>query len=299
MKQVVSVSLGSAKRDHEAEAELLGQKFKLKRQGTDGSFAKAKQLIKDLDGKVDAIGLGGIDLYLYAENRRYQVRDAAKLAKMAKTTPVVDGSGLKNSLERYCIEYINKNLLSFAGKKVLMVSAVDRFGMAEALVAAQAKVTFGDLIFGLKIPIAIRSYPTFVRLAKLILPVATRLPFTLLYPTGEKQESKKSSFQSYFQEADIIAGDYLFISRYMPEDLKGKWIITNTITKQDIEELKSRSVKYLITTTPEFEGRSFGTNVLEGVFVALLKKPAEAITREEYLDLIKKLDLKPRVERLN
>lgn len=299
MKQVVSVSLGSSKRDHTAEAELLGQKFIIKRQGTDGSFAQAKQLIKELDGKVDAIGLGGIDLYLYAENRRYLVRDAAKLARMAKKTPVVDGSGLKNTLERYCIEHIDRNMLSFAGKKVLMVSAVDRFGMAQALVNAGAKVTFGDLIFGLKIPIAIRSYPVFVRLAKIILPVATRLPFTLLYPTGEKQETKKSGFQSYFQEADIIAGDYLFISRYMPDELSGKWIITNTITNEDIKELKERKVTYLITTTPEFNGRSFGTNVLEGVFVALLEKSPDAISTQDYLNLIKQLEIKPRVEKLN
>lgn len=34
MKQVVSVSLGSSKRDHKVEAEFLGEKFVIERIGT-------------------------------------------------------------------------------------------------------------------------------------------------------------------------------------------------------------------------------------------------------------------------
>jgi len=49
--------------------------------------------------------------------------------------------------------------------------------------------------------------------------------------------------------------------------------LTNTTTSENVEELKKRGVSLLITTTPVIEGRSFGTNVLEGVFTALLGKP--------------------------
>jgi len=48
--------------------------------------------------------------------------------------------------------------------------------------------------------------------------------------------------------------------------------LTNTTTSENVEELKKRGVSLLITTTPVIEGRSFGTNVLEGVFTALLGK---------------------------
>jgi len=41
--------------------------------------------------------------------------------------------------------------------------------------------------------------------------------------------------------------------------------LTNTTTSENVEELKKRGVSLLITTTPVIEGRSFGTNVLEGV----------------------------------
>lgn len=279
---------------------MLGQKFKISRIGTDGDFQKAVDLLSELDGNVDAIGLGGIDLYLYAGNKRYQIRDAARLAKAVKKTPVVDGSGLKNTLERETVRCLQEGGMELDGKTVLMVSAVDRFGMAQALADADCRMIFGDLIFGLKIPIAIRSFRFFNGLARVILPIVVRMPFKMLYPTGEKQErDSESKNAKYYRQADIVAGDYLFIRKYMPLDMAGKWVLTNTVTAGDVDDLRNRGVKYLITTTPEFGGRSFGTNVMEALFVAILDKPVERITGDDYLGLIRRLGLKPRIERLN
>lgn len=301
MKEIVSVSLGSSKRDHEVEVELLGEKFRIRRLGTDGSFEKAIQMLKELDGKVDAFGLGGIDLYLWLGHRKYPIRDALKLKNAAKKTPVVDGSGLKNTLEREAVKYLTQEAgYSLRGKTVLMTSAVDRFGMAESLHAAGCKMIFGDLIFGLHIPIPIKSYATFKVLAAMLLPVVTKMPFTMLYPTGSKQEKEsEEKFGRYYRQAEVIAGDYLFIRRYMPKRMRGKWILTNTVTADDVDDLRKRGVELLVTTTPELEGRSFGTNVMEATLISILDKPWEEVRSEEYLSLLKKLGFKPRIEKLN
>lgn len=300
MKRVVSVSLGSSKRDHKVKVELLGEEFEISRVGTDGDFKKAIELLKSYDGKVSAIGLGGIDIYLHGAGRRYVIRDSLKLLKAVEKTPVVDGSGLKNTLERKTIEYLIEKGFELRGKKVLMVSAVDRFGMAESLFRAGCKITYGDLIFGLNVPLPIRSFRVFQVIAAALLPLVTKMPFQVLYPTGEKQEKKPDPrYARYYQEADIIAGDYLFIRKYMPEELKGKWIITNTVTAKDIEDLRSRGIEYLITTTPRFEGRSFGTNVMEALFIAILNKKPDEVSEKDYIELIEKLDLTPTIDKLN
>ena len=80
--------------------------------------------------------------------------------------------------------------------------------------------------------------------------------------------------------------------------MKGKTIFTNTATLADVELLADRGVEYLITTTPEFEGRSFGTNVMEAVLVAIAEKPIEAITAQDYHYLLDLADFRPRIERL-
>ncbi len=296
MKRVVSVSLGSSKRDHKVEAEFLGEKFVIERTGTDGNMERAIQMIRELDGRVDAFGMGGIDLYLVAGNRRYALREAKKIAAAAEKTPIVDGSGLKNTLERRVIEYLQQELgWNFKGKSALVVSGVDRFGIAEALWNAGCKTTYGDLIFAMGIPIPIHKLSTLQLIAYTLLPVLSQLPFKYLYPTGKKQETVTTKYDYYYQNNDIITGDFHFIRKYMPPELPGKIIITNTVTKDDLELLKEREVKVLVTTTPEMKGRSFGTNVMEGVLISLLGKKVDEVKPEDYSSLLDQLQFKPRI----
>lgn len=302
MKHVMGVSIGSGKRDHRIEMKVLGEDFIIERIGTDGDIKKAIELIKEYDGKVSAFGMGGIDIYVSAGNRRYTFRDAIPIAKAAEKTPIVDGSGLKNTLERNVIEYlIKEKILDFKGKKVLLVAGIDRFGMAEALEKTGCKLVLGDLIFALGIPIPLRSVRSLDIVARIIAPVVCKLPFTLVYPTGKKQEKNNptSKFRRFYDDADIIAGDYLFIKRHMPERIDGKILITNTVTREDVEELARRGAKMLITTTPELGGRSFGTNVMEGVLVALSDKPYKELTPGDYNELLDRIGFTPRVEVLN
>ena len=304
MKRVVGVSLGLSSRDHCVKVNLLGEDFEISRIGVDGDFNAALAKLEELDGRVDAIGLGGIDVYLFAPNQKYALKDGLRLMDAVKKTPVVDGSGLKNTLERETVYYLLKETdLIKKNTKVLMVSAVDRFGMAEAFVDAGCDVTFGDLIFAAGIPYPIKTLTELADLAKKLLPEMSQMPFHMLYPTGKKQESrdeeKAKKFAVYYHEAEIIAGDFHFIKRYLPDNLNGQTIITNTTTRADVQLLKDGGARRLVTTTPEFEGRSFGTNIIEGVLVAMLDKPLDQITPGEYMDILNKLDFKPRIIEMN
>ena len=301
MKRVVSVSIGSSTRDHSVTTELLGIPFEISRRGTDGDLRKAKEVLKELDGKVDAIGLGGLDVYLYSKTKRYALRDGLKLLQLVQQTPVVDGSGLKNTLEREVIRMLaNDERIPLKGKKVLMVCALDRFGMAGALEEAGAKVTYGDLIFSLDLDQPILSLDELAERADKLLPDFCKLPISMLYPTGKKQADIEPTplTDKYYQDAEIIAGDFLFIRRHLPDRLEGKTVITNTVTSKDLDELRKRGVTYLVTTTPEFNGRSFGTNVMEAVMLAILGKKWDEVEPQDYLDLIKRLDFKPRIVKL-
>jgi hypothetical protein len=300
MKHVVSVSLGSSSRDHRTTVELLGESFAVSREGTDGSLDRAIARIGALDGNVDAIGLGGIDVYLYAGNDRYALRDGLRLLDAAKTTPVVDGSGLKNTLERNAVRYLVEEFgIELRDRRVLMVSALDRFGMAQALVAAGADVIFGDFIFALDLDRPVRGLDEFEEMARKYLPDACKLPFQFFYPTGKKQDRPpQPKYPEYYDDADIIAGDFHFMRQYMPDRLDGKTILTNTLTQRDVDDLRARGVATLISTTPAFGGRSFGTNVVEALLLALLGKRWSEVTPEDYARILDALQLRPRLVRL-
>ena len=128
-KHVISISLGSSERDAKATVVLGEQELLVERRGTDGDFAKARQLMEECDGKVDAIGLGGTDLFVYAGDTRYTFRESAKLIANVKNTPVLDGSGLKNSLERRLIAKLAAaKIVDFKDKKVLLAAHQGTFG---------------------------------------------------------------------------------------------------------------------------------------------------------------------------
>ncbi len=296
MKRVVSVSLGTSKRNKAQDVNILGEDFRIERIGTDGDMDKFAAMFREMDGKVDALGVGGADIFVVVGKKRYAFRQIKNLVKGATRTPVVDGSGLKHTLERETIQTLQRDgTVDFKKETVLLVSAVDRFGMAQALDEIGGKVIYGDLLFGIGVPIKLRTYGSVKFVGAISLPVITKLPFKWFYPTGEKQDERKPKFQRVWDEATLIAGDTLFIRRYAPDRLVGKTILTQTVRKADLDWLKEAGVRRVITTTPVMGGETFATNVMEGVIVAILGKKPSDITEQEYLDTLKRLDWKPNV----
>lgn len=294
MKRVVSVSLGSSKGNKQNEVEILGERFLIERIGVDGDLQKFSDKFAELDGKVDALGVGGADIYLVIGERKYTFSQIRKLVSVAKTTPVVDGSGLKHTLERKTIhELQNSGMVDFKDERVLLVSAVDRYGMAQSLDELCPHVVFGDILFGLGLPFPLRTYKAVETIGRLTLPIITKCPFKWFYPTGEKQDVRTPKHKKYFDEATFICGDTHLIKRYAPDRLDGKTILTQTVRKHTIDWFRQAGVKRLITTTPVIGGETFATNVMEGVVVALLGKPVGALTEADYLETLERLNWRP------
>ena len=297
---MVGVSLGSAKRDHKATITLLGEEIVVERRGTNGDVQKAMELIRSLDGKVDAIGLGGTDRWFFVGEKRYTLWEAEKMVRVAEKTPVADGSMLKGVLEGRAVRYMrDAEKMPLEGKNAFVVCAVDRWGMASALVESGCKLRIGDLAFALGIPIFPKTLSALKAIAATLIPILSHLPISVLYPTGKSQEEVVPKFASVYEWADIIGGDCHFIKKHMPDDLSGKLIITNTVTRDDVEAFRSRGVKTLVVSTPEFSGRSFATNVMDAVLVAITGRRPEDFTPSDYLDVLTQLEFRRRIEVLN
>jgi len=298
MKRAVSVSIGSKTRDKKVVTTLLGEEVSIERIGTDGDEEKAYQLYCELDGKVDAFGVGGIDLYIHALKRDYPLYAGLNLIRDVVTTPVVDGGGLKATLEARIMQDVEKQLGDIIQPKtVLLVAGLTRGGMSKSFIDAGYDLTFGDLMFGLQIPIPINTVPMANFAAAILLPIVGRMPISMLYPTGEKQLEVVPKYEKYYAASKVIAGDWLYIMQHAPDDLSGKVIVTNTTTEADVTFLKDRGVDFLITTTPVLDGRSFGTNMFEAALVAAAGKN-RPLTTPELDQIIDQLNLKAQIRDL-
>ena len=303
LKRVVSISLGSSTRNHQTEVNLGEKRFLVCREGVDGDFALLKQRLVelDVDTQVVAIGLGGTDLFLNAAGRTFWLRETKPLAKLVRNKALVDGSGLKGVVEADTVRHLQKDLgLDLSKKRALITSAVDRWGLAMALVDAGVDTDFADLYYILGTRKILRSPRVLTRAVRIIGPLAVQLPFKWLYPSESDHttEPKRHVWtDKLYHSYDIIAGDYKYIRKNIPDDLKGTWIITNTTTSADVDFLRSRGAGKLITTTHRLDGRSFGTNVMEALLVAS-EGEKQALSPQRYLELLVEHGLGPSVQEL-
>ncbi len=301
MKRAVSISIGSSKRNKAVEVTLLGEQVRIERIGTDGDMEAAALKYQELDGKVDAFGVGGADLGALVDGKWFPLYSVQPMVRFVKKTPLVDGGGLKNTLENKAPAFLDAKIgdyINSRGRKVLVALGMDRWGLAKSFVEAGYETIFGDFMFGLGLPIAIRKISQLKTLGNLLMPILGRVPFAWIYPTGEKQEKRTPKWGKYYDWATVIAGDCHYIKRFMPDDLTGKVIVTNTTTPEDVEAFRKAGVKYLVTTTPVLEGRSFGTNMMEAALVAISGK-GRPLTWPELTEMIDKLSLEPQLQELN
>ncbi len=293
MKRAVSISLGSSERDKHVTIKLKGEEIRIERRGTDGDVAQASKLYSELDGEVDAFGVGGVDLYLRLDGREYPLHAALKMVEGVTKTPLCDGRGLKHTLERRVFQLLEPQLGKMHFNQGFVPVAVDRPGLAQAVAEISDVTIFGDLMVALGVPIPIRGIPAFKRVARIMLPFVSHFPMGMLF-YGSGGAEHKPKYVRYFEGSDLIAGDYLFMRKYMPAKLTNKTVVTNTTTEENIQLLKERGVTRVITTTPRYDGRSFGTNMMEAALTAYASK-GRCLSDEELNALIDELEIKPSV----
>jgi hypothetical protein len=299
--QIVSVSLGSPSRDASAETDFAGFEVHLRRIGCGGDRARMVRLLKevDRDPAVDAVALGGIDIVWEVEGKKFIVREARALANLVRGKPVVCGFGVKTTLELETVGGLFEAGHLAADHRVLFMSLAERYAMGRLFWDRGCPMVFGDLLFTVGLPIAIRSLRTGRRLARILLPLARQMPIRFFYPQGGKQDVRTPRHGKYFSWADVVAGDFLLIRRFAPDDLTGKTVLTNTTTDQDRLMLAGAGVHKLISTAPRIQGRTFGANVLEGMLAAVLARQGEEPVPENYHKVLGRHPLKPTIEILN
>lgn len=297
-RKALSISLGSPYRDKQVELNLLKETVELQRLGTNGDEEKAYQLFCRYDGKVEAFGIGGINLHINTPWKSYPLYSGLKLIRDVKITPFTDGKGLQNVLESTVMQKAEKRIKPFLKERTaFIVEAASRYGMLNSFFNAGYQCVYGDLMFALGIPIPIKSIRSMNRAIRMLMPVVGRLPISMIYSTGESQKENTPKYEKYFQAASVIAGDFLYIKKHLPGDMEGKIVVTNTTTPEDVEFLKTRGIKILITTTPVIDGRSFGTNALEASLIAASGK-GRVLRDEELVQILNESGIEPSIREL-
>lgn len=301
--RAVSVSLGAPSRDFRRVLEGDGFRLTLLRVGTGGDLRAAGYAIRHFDGNSDAIGLGGVNLAYRTGGFSVSVAAGRWLAGIARYTPVVDGSGVKSGWETEVPELLARRCgLGWDGARVLVLSALDRWGLAQALARAGAELRIADPVVALGLPLSFASLDTFSAAAHLALPLLALLPLPWLYPNARRAGRRglftwlgpRAYVRRLFDWATVIAGDLHFLYQVLPGSLHGQTIVTSGLDQAGAQWLQELGAGTVVSMNYTAAG-PVSANLLEAAWVALAGRGPQtmaACERERYARL---LGLEPRV----
>src|SRR3990172_7842238 len=143
MKQILVIHLNEG--DETSSVSFLGQTVQVRRIGCGGDAHRARALIGEYDGRVDAIGLEGMPSQLELGSARRPHEVGSTLPTAAHSTPVVDGGGIRAGLERWGVILVDRAQPGiFAEKHILMVPGLNHTGLAQALSRHTASLRYAD-----------------------------------------------------------------------------------------------------------------------------------------------------------
>lgn len=301
MKQILILHLNEG--DESSVVAFLGQSIEIRRIGCGGDVERARSLIVEWDGRVDAIGLEGMPAQLQLGSARLPHDLGASLPQAAKTTPVVDGAGIRDGLMRWGIILADRAQPGiFSQKRVLLVPGLNHVGLAQALERRGSTLRYADPLIYFALPDApgVGSRQTLEQVAAPTLEQLKDAPFRRLVPQPGQPRVTRAS--APFEWADVLAGDMGAIRRYAPYNLAHKTIIVESANEEDLDNLRRRGTSIVVTLMPGLDGKGslgrWSAATIEALLVALRPNPAAPLTEDTYLDLIADITWTPAIRYL-
>lgn len=300
MKRCLVVHLGF--KDDDFVAELGDRRAEVLWRACGRNLDRARALIREYDGRVDAIGLDGIpmDLELGDAHRRYHI--GQELAAVATKTPVVDGSGVRPGLERWSVVLADRAEPGiFSQKRVLMVPGINHVGLANALGRLTPRIHYYDpeVFFGLPDIPPVGSPETLGTADAPTLEALKDAPLDRISPPAEAGAHRATP---HFLWADVIAGDAATIRHFAPSDLRKKTVAVPCATEEDVADFRIRGASILVTLMPSLKDAGsvarHSAAVIEAVLVAARDDPTQPLTEDSYLNLMAEISWSPAIRYL-
>ncbi len=296
MKKVLIVHLGEG--EEQTVARILGEEIHVRRVGAGGDPERVRALLQEHDGQVDAIGLEGYPAELNLAGYRMYHKTGSTFPEAAPNTPVVDGHGVRHSLESWSLilaERAQPGL--FSKKRVLMVPGLNHQSLVKGMRRYTEDIRYADPVVYFALP----DFPLFTSpnlASRIALPTLEQLneaPFRRITPQAGNPGTPRS--EKPFLWADVLAGDIGAIRRYAPARLKRKIVVTEWASAEDLDDLRQRGVSIVVNLIPKLESDGDldhrSAAMVEAVLVALRHDESQPLTENTYLDMVADLEWQP------
>ncbi|MEP7181538.1 MAG: dehydrogenase [Betaproteobacteria bacterium] len=295
MKKVVGISLGAGNQDFEFSARFLGQRFDVRRLGTNGSTATAIKLLKHWSRHADAIGLGVVKDSYTVGSRRYVEKDSTRLKSVVTRIPVTTGGRLNDILQEWALRQVQAKLGDyFNNAKVLFFSGMTDYKLALAMSEYTQNLRFADPVLQLGVPKLLGSLDALELYTSGAHYVLDWTP-SVVMSSAPVKEWTNYVLHKAMQDATVIVAPIHELDDFDAGELAGKTIITSTVNDRRIAQFRKKGVSVVIDGAPSMFDHVLSPSVLDAMIIAATGKDPDDILEDDYLEIIADLELEPRI----
>ncbi|MEM8859716.1 MAG: hypothetical protein AAGD96_15425 [Chloroflexota bacterium] len=285
---------------------LFGNPIEIHHFQFEGDFDQLQQQIIVLSEKFDAIAINGVSSRLRLGSRSVQLPDIEELKSDNNNIPILDGSILQPSLERWGVRMAHSIEPGiWANKRIYFVPQLNHTGMVETLGHYTNVFKSADQYLF----VADQS-----KSSSSLLPTNKQKQFSekdlldhisqqdlkqIFYEPSNLLIELSKQFESDFSWADVIAGDSHLILKSAPQNLASKTILVPFITADEVSEFRNRGAEIIVTAVPNLSHdinnlARHSTSVIEACFT-VISDSTEPLDENQYLNLLSELTWKPSI----
>lgn len=295
MKKVVTVTLGSSEQDFSFKTRFVGQDFEVTRLGADDDLTQAWELLRRHQGEADAIGLGEIGDHYQVGLHSVVNKESKRLLNVVTRVPATTGATLRRLLQVRALRHVQHELGDYFNNNiVLFLSGMRNYDMAVAMSDYTKNLNFADALFQTGAPAMLHSIEQLELFAKGVRWALPGKPREIL--EASLSGLKKRKVMAEVEKAHVIVGTFAELKAIShPGNLAGKTVITSAVDDERLKFFKLCKANLVIDVSPKLFDQVVGVNVIEAMILAALGKPAEAVSDDDFSEILDELKIKPRL----
>ena len=295
MKKVVTVTLGSSKKDFEFKTKFLGQEFSVRRLGADQDSSKAWELMRRQQANADAIALSDMVDHYHVGLRTVVNKKSQALMQVVTRVPVTTGASLRRLLQVRAIRYVQKELGHyFNNNLVLFLSGMRNYDMAVALSDYTRNLSFADPVFQAGSPLLLSSLEQLELYAKGKELLPGIVPGKFLKSVLSTLKNKIVA--NAVAKSHVIVGTFREIQAVSSSgNLDGKTLITSAIDDEALAFFAKHKVNLVVDVSPKLFDKVVGISTITAMILASTGKSESELSDHDFEEIINELDIKPRL----
>ncbi len=294
---IVNVSLAGSDRDYDQHVTFLDREFHLRRIGTDGDVARAEELVRKWAVDADVIAVTGIREAHEAGLYDGDLEAVDQVKRATRMVPVTDGHALRNVLQEWSIRHVQSEMPGYyTNARVVVLGGLNHARTIRILQEYTQNFDYADPLLRMDILRRMDANPLLGLAASIGMWPMRQLPKAVRSQLKAPGHGVSSSLaRRALDDAHVIVGTYEEISAFGVGDLRGKSVVTSSISDDRLAELADQDVDMVLDSTPQPFTFTVTSAVLEAMMLAASGSPLGRLTNDDLLDMIVAAGLEPRV----